>query len=83
MTPRVPVCAYSARQVPVEGQQGPGSDIEVIVCNDGSVWTLVELQETGELQWSQDKVPPIPGSFAALTAALARGSPAVAIPPIP
>ena len=55
---RVPVCAYSAIQ------SDGVSSIEVIVCDDGSVWTLTEDATTKTLAWSQDGVPPIPGSYA-------------------
>lgn len=57
---RTPVCAYSAVQA--DGV----SSIEVIVCNDGTAWTLTEDETTKELRWSRDGVPPIPGTWAAL-----------------
>lgn len=65
---RFPVCAYAARQVPMDGTGE--SDLEVVVCNDGSCWTLTEDPVTKVLVWSRDGVPPIPGTIAALTAAL-------------
>ena len=60
--PRRPVCAYSAVQA--DGV----SSIEVIVCDDGTCWTLTEDPTSKALVWSIDGVPPIPGSFQALQA---------------
>lgn len=54
---RIPVCAYSAVQA--DGV----SSIEVIVCNDGTAWTLTEDPTTKALVWSMDGVPPIPGTW--------------------
>lgn len=72
MMPRKPVSSYSTTQRdPVTGQP-TGSDVEVVICDDGTCWTLIENPKGTRLDWSQDAVPPIPGSAAAAGAQAAK-----------
>lgn len=57
---RVPVTAYAVRVADA------ADELEVVVCDDGTAWVLTEDPATKTLRWSQDAVPPIPGSAAAL-----------------
>lgn len=61
---RTPIAAYSAMQRTEEGRAL--SDIEVVVCDDGTVWTLRGTPDNPRTDWTTDGVPPIPGTYAAL-----------------
>lgn len=71
--PRKPVCSYSATQRDPETGEPIGSDIEVVVCDDGTCWTLITNEAKTRLDWSQDTVPPIPGTLAAAKSAAKAG----------
>lgn len=70
---RKPVCSYSATQRDPETGHAIGSDLEVVICDDGSCWTLIANAAGTRVDWSQDGVPPIPGTVAAAAASAKAG----------